>query len=741
VNPSAKPQTQAPSHNHNTRDNDIRDQPAHDDTNSTNRSSEPSDADNADHNSGRNHNRTSDPGGVKIRNCNLVHDPGGDDLNTKDGAPHGDDSDNSSNSDNMFRAVDIHHIHSRDRNKAVPDTPSPCAPDNLPAILPADSRHVDVVHYLLPPAHPVCPSNLNPTCPLDFARTTRTPNVIAPHPTTFPPFFISTKRTNATQCPLPPQRLADSLNFDPAPEIARISSAPHLDTSQSSSSSSSNIIPCADDIHHSFFCDDDKSITTAPYVVKFAHAIPSRSTDSLPPILPANPRSTNAAQCALSLPSPQHVLCPLNFSPARATSDTTTTTTTHTPPASRPVNSDPDTFDNTNGCSNNNTDNAGIPNSRSNSNSNDATSTGTISVITARTLSTSIDIATSNSNSKRVDAADNSSTSNIVRSNEPEHECTRTPAFDVSREVQPLVTPCPDKPERPSPAIRRTQPPSPPTSVVQPHTRHTTDNNADNISSSSRINASDANADTLDDSSGTTITPPIRVSTSTTVPDNEPERRHERARTPPLKVQPCPALPTNLIPIAPCPLIVQSHMRPITCISAELTCAPHVNVDDYNAHNGNSNEPEHECACTPPLEARTQPPLIVAPPLDKPEETPQNRTRVDVVDNSSTSNAVHSNEPEHECTRMACTPPLEVDTRIPPVATPPPDKPEEPPPALLKNTTPSAPTHKPLAHRLQTCACPSLTYSTTRPLVSQTQRATQPTKACFGPIIIISNQM
>jgi hypothetical protein len=546
VNPSAKPQTQAPSHNHNTRDNDIRDQPAHDDTNSTNRSSEPSDADNADHNSGRNHNRTFDPGGVKIRNCNLVHDPGGDDLNTKDSAPHGDDSDNSSNSDNMFRAVDIHHIHSRDRNKAIPDTPSPCAPDNLPAILPADSRHVDVAHYLLPPAHPVCPSNLNPTCPLDFARTTRTPNVIAPHPTTFPPFFISTKRTNATQCPLPPQRLADSLNFDPAPEIARISSAPHLDTSQSSSSSS-NIIPCADDIHHSFFCDDDKSITTAPYVVEFAHA-------------------------------------------------------------------------------------------------------------------TSIDIATSNSNSKRVDAADNSSTSNIVRTNEPEHECARTPAFDVSREVQPLVTPCPDKPERPSPAIRRTQPPSPPTSVVQPHTRHTTDNNADNISSSSRINASDANTDTLDDSSGTTITPPIRVSTSTTVPDNEPERRHERARTPPLKVQPCPALPTNLIPIAPCPLIVQSHMRPITCISAELTCAPHVNVDDYNTHNGNSNEPEHECACTPPLEARTQPPLIIAPPLDKPEETPQNWTRVDVVDNSSTSNAVHSNEPEHECTRMACTPPLEVDT-------------------------------------------------------------------------------
>src|SRR5260221_1224778 len=49
---------------------------------------------------------------------------------------------------------------------------------------------------------------------------------------------------------------------------------------------------------------------------------------------------------------------------------------------------------------------------------------------------------------------------------EPEHERARTLPLEVSTQVPPVVAPPPDKPEELPPAIRRMQPPSPPTSVA-----------------------------------------------------------------------------------------------------------------------------------------------------------------------------------------------------------------------------------------------------------------------------------
>jgi len=47
-------------------------------------SSKPSVTDNNDHNSGRNHKHTFDPGGVNISKCDFMHNPGSNNLNTKD---------------------------------------------------------------------------------------------------------------------------------------------------------------------------------------------------------------------------------------------------------------------------------------------------------------------------------------------------------------------------------------------------------------------------------------------------------------------------------------------------------------------------------------------------------------------------------------------------------------------------------------------------------------------------------
>jgi hypothetical protein len=150
---------------------------------------------------------------------------------------------------------------------------------------------------------------------------------------------------------------------------------------------------------------------------------------------------------------------------------------------------------------------------------------------------------------------------------------------------------------------------------------------------SSHHNASDADADTLDNNSGTDITPPIHTSISTGARDNEPE------------------------------------------------------PEDKDKH----------ARGTPPLKVSTQVPLV-APRLDKPEELPPHWTRADAIDNSSISNIVRSNEPEHECTR---TPPLEARTQVPPAITPPPDMPEEPPPARPMDKAASPPTLKVVQHPVQ----------------------------------------
>ena len=73
---------------------------------------------------------------------------------------------------------------------------------------------------------------------------------------------------------------------------------------------------------------------------------------------------------------------------------------------------------------------------------------------------------------------------------------------------------------------------------------------------------------------------------------------------------------------------------------------------------------------------------------------------MDAVDNSSVSNIVCSNKPEHECAR---TPPLEARTQVPPAVAPPPDKPEEPPPARPTDKAASPPT-------LKSRAMPRLTH-------------------------------
>jgi hypothetical protein len=83
-----------------------------------------------------------------------------------------------------------------------------------------------------------------------------------------------------------------------------------------------------------------RSVNSDPDVkstLKFAHANPIsdatslHSTDTHPAILPANSRSTDATQCAPSLPSLQRVSHPLDFDHTR----TSTPDTTHTSPAPR----------------------------------------------------------------------------------------------------------------------------------------------------------------------------------------------------------------------------------------------------------------------------------------------------------------------------------------------------------------------------------------------------------------------
>jgi hypothetical protein len=587
-------QVQVPSDHHNNPSDNTEGKQARDDTNgadlsspsnSTNtsiRSSTPGAADNNDHSSSYGHNRTYDPGGLSNRDSRRVHDPGGNSINNKEGASH-DVCDSSSNGDNLVRAVDIHHIHSRDfvRTDAVPNTASPRTFDNPPAIPYLDAKCTKMQ----------CP------LPLDFSPARASSILDAAHT------FVKKDTDNNNSG-------NSNINAASIPDLAHIPPA----------SRSINNHP------------DIKSTLEFAHVNPISDATPLRSTDTLPAILPANSRTADATQCAPSLPSLQRVSHPLDFDHARAT----TSDLTHTPPAPRFDNNNDDNS-NSNSRSNPNINTDADNNGQSNIDATSLTSTArSLDTLDAgRTFNTSdayiaisrninaansisnartnnadadtnsssnnndatsildFDTATNNSNKKRSDTVDNSSARNVVHSNEPEHECTR-----VARTL-PVD-------EEPPPAIRQTQPPSSPTSiaqahipthsttptaataaaatsVAQAHARHTINNDAVLTNDSNNNNCSNINAVGIVN----TRTPPLEVrtqippivppppdkpeeppphstradaidnrSTSNIVRSNEPE--HERARTPPLEVP----LPTNKTPSAPNSQVTQTTRPP-----------------------------------------------------------------------------------------------------------------------------------------------------------------------------------
>jgi hypothetical protein len=118
---------------------------------------------------------THNPGGFSFNNGKLVHDPGGNSVNTKDGALR-DDGDGNSDSDVFHAAADNNHS----RNKTVSTI------INVRSI--CESVHVD------------CPvSDATPS-----RSSTKLPAIL----------HLDAKRTNAAWCPLSAQHLADSVNFD-----------------------------------------------------------------------------------------------------------------------------------------------------------------------------------------------------------------------------------------------------------------------------------------------------------------------------------------------------------------------------------------------------------------------------------------------------------------------------------------------------------------------------------------------
>ena len=105
-------QAQIPGNHHNTRDNDIWDKTVHNNTNNTDCSSTPSDADNTDHKNGCNHTCMFDPGGVDSFKSNIAYDPGVKNTNMKDGASRNDDSSSeSSDTDNTDHNSGRNHNH------------------------------------------------------------------------------------------------------------------------------------------------------------------------------------------------------------------------------------------------------------------------------------------------------------------------------------------------------------------------------------------------------------------------------------------------------------------------------------------------------------------------------------------------------------------------------------------------------------------------------------------------------
>ena len=97
-------------------------------------------------------------------------------------------------------------------------------------------------------------------------RATRTPDVTSQHPTNNLPTFLchDAKWTDAPWCPLSPQHLADSLNFNHVQDIAHTLLAPRLDTSTNNNSGS--IASCVTDIHPSFDRNHNKTVSTGPDV-------------------------------------------------------------------------------------------------------------------------------------------------------------------------------------------------------------------------------------------------------------------------------------------------------------------------------------------------------------------------------------------------------------------------------------------------------------------------------------------
>jgi hypothetical protein len=502
--PTTRPeQVQVPNDHHNNPSNNTKGKQARDDTNGTNlsspsnstnignSSSKPSDVDNNDHISGRNHNRTYDPGGLSNCDSRRVHDLGGNTLNNKDGVSCNDHS--SSNSDIMFCAVNTHHIHSRNfmRTNAVSDTASPCTFDNPPTIP-----------------------------------------------------YLDAKRTNAARCPLSPQRLADSLNVDTTLDIACISPALCLNTSHNSSS---NIVPCADDIHHTSDRNRNKPVSAASNAKPLcgfkqanhhiSSAISPHPADDLPTILYLDTKCTNATQCSLpcdfdppqassskpdSIRDATHSLNISNadisisrsFNATRITSNVDTTASNHdsksnsihpiTPEVTRaPPNQylDNATDNNANNVSRSSCINASDADANT---LDDNSGTDIIPSIDSIHISTSTTTPDNEPERKykharlppsdincdvppstvphpdkpedppphwtHVDAVDNSSVTDFVHSNEPEHECARmtcTPPFEVRTQVPPVVAPPPDKPEEPPPARPTNKLASPNSEVMQ----------------------------------------------------------------------------------------------------------------------------------------------------------------------------------------------------------------------------------------------------------------------------------
>ena len=583
-------QVRVPSDHHNNPSDNTEGKQARDDTNGAdlsspsnstnagNRSSTPGAADNNDHSSSYGHNRTYDLGGPSNRNSRRVHDPGGNTLNNKDGVLRNDHS--SSNSDIVFRAVNTHHIHSHDfvRTDAVPNIASSCASNNLPAILYLDAKCTKMQ----------CP------LPLGFSPTQASSILDATHT------FIKKDTDNNNSG-------NSNINAASIPDLAHIPLA----------SRSINNYP------------DIKSTLEFARANPISDATPLRSTDTLPAILPANSRTADATQCAPSPPSLQRVSHPLDFDHAQAT----TSDLTHTPPAP---------------CLDNDNDD-----NRSSSNTLDAAHTSnnkdtTSLVSTARSLDTLDAGHTFNTSDANIAISRNINAANIIsnactnnanadtNSSSNNNNATSILEFDTATNNSDKKRSDPVDNSSARNVIRRTQPPSSPTSIAQAHIpTHSTTPTAATAAAATPV------AQAHIPTHSTTPTAATAAATSVVQAHARHTINNDAVLTNDSNNNNC----SNINAVG----IINTRTRPISTSPTSISTAAR----------DNESEPEDEDEHTriPPLEVRTQIPPIVPPPPDKPEEPPPHSTRMDAIDNRSTSNIVRSNEPEHERAR---TPPLEV---------------------------------------------------------------------------------